>query len=434
VEVTGPGASGRFGPATAAERARAREHFGLPLDERLALLVAGSWGVGDVERTAAEIVATGVATPVIVCGRNEALRDRLARAGLGRPLGWVSQMPELMGAVDVLVENAGGLTSIEAMASGLPVASYRPIPGHGRANAAALHAAGVSTWIRRPGELGPVLVELVDGPRGRRQRAAGLALFHDDPSDVVGLAIEDAAARRPASLARARAARAAWAAGADGQARGRRRWPRRAAFAAATVGFLGWNATFGTSIAVARGLDAAQSGRQGTIYVVVHPNEHTDLTPATLKLLRDAHAAVAIDAGLVRRDPGLVRVAVTSGLRVVNAGGGSPYRTGIVGGRSAIGHTAFAIRRLGGPVPVAFLSSGDVDAVDLATVSYLGETIVVPSAHVDGGRTIAPLRRGGTVLVECAAAPDCGLSVTLAQRDGLLVGQTWPTGALGRRA
>ncbi|WP_052711205.1 hypothetical protein [Pseudofrankia sp. DC12] len=422
VVVTGPVVGPRFGPATAAGRAEARAAFGLPAGGRLALLVAGSWGVGDVERTAAEIVATGAAVPVIVCGRNEALRARLAASGLGHPLGWVSDMPGLMRAVDVLVENAGGLTSLEAMASGLPVASYRPIPGHGRANAAALHAAGVSTWIRRPAELGPALAGLVDGPRGRRQRAAGLALFQDDPSDVLERAIDDDAAQRPASLARARAARA----------QARRRWPRRAAFAAATAGFLGWNATFGTSIAVAHGLDSARPARQEAIYIVVHPDEHTDLTPATLALLREAHAAVAIDAGLVRRDPGLARVVATSGLQVVNAGGGRPYRTGLVDGRAAIGHTAFAIHRLGGARPVSFLSGGDLDAVDLATVSYLDETIVVPNARVQGGAPIPPLGRGGVVLVECAATPDCGLPVTLAQRDGLIVGQKLRAATLAR--
>jgi len=425
VVVTGPVVSERFGPATAAERAAARERFGLPADGRLALLVAGSWGVGDVERTATEIAATGTATPVIVCGRNEALRERLASAGLGHPLGWVDDMPGLMRAVDVLVENAGGLTSLEAIASGLPVASYRPIPGHGRANAAALHAAGVSTWIQTPDDLRGTLAELVDGPRGRRQRAAGLALFQDDAAAVLDGALRDAAARQPASLARAAAARQA-------RDRTRRRWPRRAATAAATVGFLGWNATFGTSIAVAHGLDSARPARPTAIYIVVAPNQSTELTPETLALLHGAHAAVAIDTRLIRQAPDDTRQLVTSGLQVVNAGGGRPYRTGIVGGRSAIAHTAFEIRRFGGPAPVSYLSNGDLDAVDLATVSYLDETIVVPSAHVRGGSPIPPLRPGGVVLIECGTAPDCGLPVTLAQRDGLIVGQTLHAGVLSR--
>jgi UDP-N-acetylglucosamine:LPS N-acetylglucosamine transferase len=177
VSVTGPVVDPRFVPAAACERLAARVRFGLPPDEPVALLVAGSWGVGAVEKAAAEIRASGVATPVVVCGRNDALAERLRRAGVGHVHGWVTDMPGLMQAADVLVQNAGGLTSLEAFAGGLPVATYRCIPGHGRTNAAALEQAGLAAWVRRPEELGPVLEDLVSGPRGAGQRDRGLSLF-----------------------------------------------------------------------------------------------------------------------------------------------------------------------------------------------------------------------------------------------------------------
>ncbi len=177
VLASGPLVHPRFGPATAAERRAARARFGLPAEARLALMVAGSWGVGPVERAAAAVRDRGGLVPVVVCGRNRALADRLRAAGIEHAFGWVGDMPELMHAADVLVQNAGGLTSLEAFASGLPVASYGCIPGHGRANAAALEAAGLAKWIRREEELAPVLGELLDGPLGLAQRAAGLALF-----------------------------------------------------------------------------------------------------------------------------------------------------------------------------------------------------------------------------------------------------------------
>ncbi|MGX7673437.1 glycosyltransferase [Plantactinospora sp. DSM 117369] len=185
VRVAGRLVSAGFRPGSAAEKRRARERLGLPADARLALLVAGSWGVGAVARTAAEIARTGAAVPVVVCGRNEALFRRLERRRTGYVFGWVDDMPELLRAADVLVENAGGLTALEAMACGLPVATYRPIPGHGRANAATMARAGVATWVRRAADLGPTLVRLSDGAAGERQRAAGLALFETDPATVV---------------------------------------------------------------------------------------------------------------------------------------------------------------------------------------------------------------------------------------------------------
>ncbi|MDI5968352.1 UDP-N-acetylglucosamine--N-acetylglucosamine transferase [Streptomyces sp. SL13] len=196
VLTRGPVVDPRFGPATPQARRAARTRFGLPPHGPLALLVAGSWGVGPVEQAAARIRACGAAVPVVVCGRNQALADRLRAAGTGHVFGWVDDMPGLMHAADVLVQNAGGLTSLEAFASGLPVASYGCIPGHGRTNAAALDAAGLATWIRHADDLGPVLTGLLDGPAGSAQRAAGLALFARGDADGPAAAILDAA-RRP---------------------------------------------------------------------------------------------------------------------------------------------------------------------------------------------------------------------------------------------
>ncbi|MEU1630465.1 UDP-N-acetylglucosamine--N-acetylglucosamine transferase [Streptomyces sp. NPDC020096] len=181
VTATGPVVNPRFAPATAVEREAARTRFGLPARAPLALLVAGSWGVGPVEQAATEIRDSGAAVPVVVCGRNQALADRLRASGIEHAFGWVEDMPGLMHASDVLVQNAGGLTSLEAFASGLPVASYGCIPGHGRTNAAALDEAGLAVWIRSHDELKPVLGELLEGSLGQAQRAAGLALFSEDP-------------------------------------------------------------------------------------------------------------------------------------------------------------------------------------------------------------------------------------------------------------
>lgn len=195
VRVCGPVTNPRFRPCDAAERALARDRFGLPAHAPLALLVAGSWGVGPVRQVAKELRDCGAVVPVVVCGRNQTLVRQLREDGIEHAYGWVDDMPGLMHAADVLVQNAGGLTSLEAFAAGLPVASYRCIPGHGLTNAAALDEAGVAAWIRDPADLKDVLCGLVDGPLGLRQREAGLALFPQSPGD--GPAAEIARAHRP---------------------------------------------------------------------------------------------------------------------------------------------------------------------------------------------------------------------------------------------
>lgn len=103
VRVCAPVVGKEFGPATAAERRAARAVFGLPADGPLALLVAGSWGVGAVERAAAELRDVAAVEPVVVCGRNERLAGRLRAQGFAHVHGWVDDMPRLMRACDVLV-------------------------------------------------------------------------------------------------------------------------------------------------------------------------------------------------------------------------------------------------------------------------------------------------------------------------------------------
>ncbi|WP_051839469.1 hypothetical protein [Streptomyces sp. NRRL F-5126] len=208
VLVSGPVTNKAFHPVDEAERRAARERLGLPAGGTLALLVAGSWGVGAVRSAAHEIRAGGAAVPVVVCGANKSLLRRLRGDGFTHVRGWESDMPGLMRACDVLVQNAGGLTSLEAFATGLPVMSYRCIPGHGRTNAAALDEAGLASWVRDAGRLSTVIGELATGALGERQRAQGLALFPrgTGPAAVIAAAAGRAGGRgsAPATLPGAR--------------------------------------------------------------------------------------------------------------------------------------------------------------------------------------------------------------------------------------
>ena len=127
------------------------------------LVVAGSWGVGDVVGTVEAIVAAGEFHPVVVCGNDEHLKAELDERGFGTVIGWTDEMPALMAACDAMVENAGGLTANEAFAVGLPVVTFKPIAGHGKDNAEGMAELGVTRYARNEGELRDALAA-VTGP------------------------------------------------------------------------------------------------------------------------------------------------------------------------------------------------------------------------------------------------------------------------------
>ena len=165
------------------ERTRGRAELGLAAETRpVALLVTGSWGVGAVADAAHQLTAAGV-VPVVLCGRNESLVRSLTAEGI-KAVGWTDDVRTLYAAADVVVHNAGGLSSLEAMGAGVPVVGHACLPGHGTRNARAMASAGVAAYADDGHELVRVVHELAAGA-GRDQAARARALFAADPVDVL---------------------------------------------------------------------------------------------------------------------------------------------------------------------------------------------------------------------------------------------------------
>ncbi len=178
VQVAGAVVRPGFRPGMdATERAATLASYGIPVQAPAALIVAGSWGVGAVLASASDLQATGLVTPVVLCGNNSVLRAELVERDIGVALGWVHDLAPLVRACDVVVQNAGGLSCLEAMACGVPVLSYRCLPGHGQTNAAALEAAGLARWPRDRTGLADALTAALAAPR------TVPALVTADPAD-----------------------------------------------------------------------------------------------------------------------------------------------------------------------------------------------------------------------------------------------------------
>ena len=192
---TGPLVAQRFQPAPGrravqgTRRRRGRNH---PPE---VLISTGAWGAATgIERTVVLLAESGF-RPVVLCGQNERLRRRLARTARAVPLGWVDDMPSLMARSDVLIDNAAGQTAQQALAIGLPVIGYRPIPGHGAEGVRRMADLGLSEFVQQPGRLPASLLELSEpGPLRRQRIAAGRSLFRG----TAVASLEDLAASWPA--------------------------------------------------------------------------------------------------------------------------------------------------------------------------------------------------------------------------------------------
>jgi processive 1,2-diacylglycerol beta-glucosyltransferase len=122
------------------DRKAARLKYGLHPDKTTLLLSAGALGVGPTELVVERLLQLRHDTQTIVtCGRSEEARERVVRAVGGHNsrfcvLGYSDRMHELMRMSDLFIGKPGGLTTSEALACGLPMAVFSPIPGQEERN------------------------------------------------------------------------------------------------------------------------------------------------------------------------------------------------------------------------------------------------------------------------------------------------------------
>lgn len=159
----------------------AREYLGLPRDGKVVLVSGGGWGVGDIAGAVAEALELDeVSAVVCLCGRNETLRDLVARRFADDARVWVEgfteEMSEWMAAADALVHSTGGLTVLEALMRGCPAISYGWGRGHLRVNNRAFREFGLADTVERQTELRDALERAF-----RRGRTTPLA-FESLPS------------------------------------------------------------------------------------------------------------------------------------------------------------------------------------------------------------------------------------------------------------
>jgi len=179
VEVVGQPVGLKFA-AGMGEKLYLRGVLHLDLERPAVLVIGGGEGMGPVYEIA-RAIASNVPTAqlVIVAGRNAALKEKLEATQWEIPTriyGFVTNMPELMGASDLLVTKAGPGTLSEAFIAGLPVVISGFIPGQeeGNVDYTLEHQAGV--YASDPAEIGHLIREwLRPGDETLSQMAANAA-------------------------------------------------------------------------------------------------------------------------------------------------------------------------------------------------------------------------------------------------------------------
>ncbi len=131
-------------------RAATRAELGLSETLPLVLLIGGGDGMGRLGITGQEIAFSGLPLQmVIVCGRNQTVKREMEYINPRIPmkvLGFVNNIPELMGAADILVTKAGPGTIAEAFIAGLPIVLYDAVPGQEEGNVDYVVNQGAGVW------------------------------------------------------------------------------------------------------------------------------------------------------------------------------------------------------------------------------------------------------------------------------------------------
>jgi UDP-N-acetylglucosamine:LPS N-acetylglucosamine transferase len=380
----GPLVADRFDPALAGgpeHRRAARSRLGLADDDLAVLIVAGSWGVGDLRETFETVSQTGGAVPVIVCGRDDALvRQVTDIAGVTGTraviLGWTDEMPALMAASDAMVENAGGLTAFEAMRIGLPVITFRPIAGHGVENTEAMAAAGISRTAADPAALDSSLQAVGrPGPARDELIRTARAMFVSDAAQGVLDAI-------PASVAPA----------------ARRRHQARVVLTRTATGLvavagLTWGGlTTGVGVAAANGTGVAhaQANAGRIIYLGVRLNQAELADPTVATAVQSIGATAVLDAHVASADPTDSRRLADAGTDIANGGqghrtdqSGRPIRPAVWNRAKGDVAAGTALSQIVGRPVTVLVPGRRVNAFDMVDTGRAHDRLVVPEIVVD---------------------------------------------------
>ena len=180
-----------------------RQHLGWPTDKPTILMIGGPGRTGSLFRASRAIAQSRPnAHLVIVTGRNERLLKRLNSVTWGietKVLGFVENMPELMGGADLIVMKAGSSILAEALAARLPII-FVETRGRERENLTYAVSAGVGVTAETPDQIAIIIGEWLrpDNPTIDEMSARAGALAQPAAAERIAQETIQLVARRSA--------------------------------------------------------------------------------------------------------------------------------------------------------------------------------------------------------------------------------------------
>lgn len=198
ISVTGQPVMPDF--AARVQAARAKRARSANARNGLAVLLMGRGdGMGHLVDTARSLAQSSLDLRLtVVCGRNEHARAEIQSLRKNLPtrvLGFCDNIPDLMGASDVLVTKAGPGTICEGFIAGLPIVLYDAVPGQETGNIDWVTDSGAGFWCPMPQQVLQQLRHWLAQPADL-QRASQLSYAQARPDTALHIAhlIADAVA------------------------------------------------------------------------------------------------------------------------------------------------------------------------------------------------------------------------------------------------
>lgn len=150
--------------------------YGLDSGKKIILILAGALGVSsDVKKTCDHLKFEKNIQVVMVCGKNQDLEqemtERYSEFGHLKVIGYTETIHELMRLADCLVTKPGGVTIFEALATGLPLFFFPPVPGQEEENARFLEAKGAALTLNKHQDIGKQILAQLNNEQSMRDMA-----------------------------------------------------------------------------------------------------------------------------------------------------------------------------------------------------------------------------------------------------------------------